>query len=361
MRVRFLSLFLILTAALFLAACGSQVTPTPAPTQEPQPTVAPSPTPLLDARQEAEGVCGDETLTPGQTQRPWRFTVISHGNPDASKFWSVVKRGVDAAAQDMRVTVAYRSPDTFDLDAMAKMVRDATAEHPDGLVISIPDADTLRGPIEEAIAAGIPVITFNSGSGVAEQMDVLAHVGQTEYTAGHAAGEQLAKAGVKKGLCIIQEAGNTALEVRCQGFADAMSAAGGQVTNLVVETEDPAQAQQMIVDALAQDPAIDGVLALGPSVGEPALAALRTSDRLGKVQLASFDLSPEMLEAVQAGEMLFLVDQQPYLQGYLPIMYLTQYLVNESRPATKIILTGPSLITQANAGHVLELSQEGLR
>ena len=361
MRLRHLSLPILLTLVILLAACGTQATPTPAPVQEAQPTIAPTSTPLLDTDQKEEGICEESSLSPEQGMRPWRFTVISHGNPDASKFWSVVKRGVDAAAQDMRVEVDYRNPSTFDIQAMAQMVKDATAEKPDGLVVSIPDAEVLRDPIEEAIAVGIPVITFNSGSGVAEKMNVIAHVGQTEYTAGHAAGEAMLKGGVTKGLCIIQEAGNTALEVRCQGFADALNAANIESSTIVVETDDAAQAQQMIADALAQDPDINGVLALGPSVGEPALAALRAGDLFGKVRLASFDLSPEMLEAVQAGEMLFLVDQQPYLQGYLPIMYLTQYLVNASRPATKIILTGPSLITQENAGHVLELSQEGLR
>lgn len=66
---------------------------------------APTSIPLLDAEQ--EGVCQDEATMPGQTQRPWRFTVISHGNPENSTFWSVVRRGVDIAAADMRVQVVY--------------------------------------------------------------------------------------------------------------------------------------------------------------------------------------------------------------------------------------------------------------
>ena len=359
MRFRYLRPFILLLIAITLIACGgAKATPTPEP-QTSAPTASDTPTPLLDTGQKEEGVCEDAVT--GEEKRPWRFVVISHGNPESSKFWSVVKQGADMAARDMRVTVEFWAPASFNLEAMAQKVRETAASKPDGIVVSIPDAEVLRGPIEEAIAAGVPVITFNSGSGVAEQMDVLAHVGQTEYTAGYAAGEALAQAGATKGLCLIQEVGNTALEVRCQGFADAMNAAGGQVNNLVVETDDPAQAEQAISQALINDPTIDAVLALGPSIGEPALAALRAGDLLGKVRLASFDLSPEMLEAVQAGEMLFLVDQQPYLQGYLPIVYLTQYLVNASRPATKIILTGPSLVTQENAGHVLELSQEGLR
>jgi simple sugar transport system substrate-binding protein len=355
MRKTILPLLLILTLALILSACGAQPTPTPEPVQE-----AATPTPLLETQPTEEGVCQDEATGSGE-MRPWRFVVISHGDPASSKFWSVVKEGVDAAAHDMRVEVEYWAPTSFDLEAMAQKIRETAASKPDGMVVSIPDMDTLRGPIEEAIAAGVPVITFNSGSGVAEQLDVLAHVGQTEYTAGYAAGEQLANAGVKKGLCLIQEAGNTALEVRCQGFEDAMNVAGGEVISLVVEDVDGEQAKALIGEAMDKDPAINGILALGSSVGEPALAWLRASGRTDTVWLASFDLSPEMLEAVQSGEMLFLVDQQPYLQGYLPIMYLTQYQVNLSRPATKIILTGPTLVTREDAAHVLELSQQGLR
>ena len=215
--------------------------------------------------------------------------------------------------------------------------------------------------IQKAIDAGIPVVSLNSGSGVAEQLGVIGHFGQGEYTAGSAAGERLVKAGVTRGLCLIQEADNTALQVRCQGFADALNSADGSVTNLVVEADDPAQAQKMIADALAQDASINGILALGPSVSEPALTALQEKGLAEKVKLAAFDLSPAMLQALQNGELLFLIDQQPYLQGYLPIMYLTLYNENLSEPAAKITLTGPDIITRENAAKMLQYSQESLR
>lgn len=354
-KIFWLLSLLLIVVALILSACSDNQSVT-----MPE-NVSTDMASSADDSHGQDGVCGDEALMLGESQQPWRFIVITHGSPETSKFWAVVKSGVDHAAKDMRVTVDYQAPQSFDVQAMAQMIRDAMEMNPDGLIVSIPDAEVLRAPIEEVIQAGVPVISINSGSGVAEQLGVLAHVGQTEYTAGRAAGEEMVKHGVTKGLCLIQEAGNTALEVRCQGFADALNAAGVERANLVVDATDPDQAQQQIADALAQSPDVDALLALGPSVGEPALAIVRDSGHLGRVKLAAFDLSPEMLEAVQSGEMLFLVDQQPYMQGYLPVMYLTQYKLNLSKPATKIILTGPSLITHENAAQVLELSKQGLR
>ena len=350
-----IAVLLILLMAMLISACGAKQPDTPTP----QPN---TPTPLIQDNTDSDGMCGDETETalPAAEARSWHFVVITHGSP-TSKFWAVVKNGVDQAAEDMRVQVTYQSPDTFDLDAMAKMIDDAVASHPDGIAVSIPNVDVLRGPIEKAIAAGIPVVSLNSGSGVAEELGVLGHFGQSEYTAGSAAGQRMMKEGIHKGLCLIQEADNTALQVRCQGFADALNAGGLQTVNVVVEEDDPAVAQQKIAEALDQNPTVDAILALGPSVGEPALAALQEKGLAGQTKLAAFDLSPTMLEAVEKGDMLFLIDQQPYLQGYLPVMYLTLYNENLSEPAAKITLTGPDIITKENAAKVLEYSQESLR
>ena len=359
MQKRFLliALLAILMAAAF-SACASSQPDAPAPTSPPKSALA---TALPDASEDATCMESEPASDqPCPEARPWRFVVITHGSPD-SKFWAVVKSGVDQAAEDMRVQVTYQTPETFDLDAMAKMIDDAVASRPDGLAVSIPNGEILGLHIKKAIDAGIPVVSLNSGSGVAEELGVLGHFGQSEYTAGNAAGERILKTGSHKGLCVIQEADNTALLVRCQGFADAMSTANAQVTNLVVETDDPGVAQQRIAEALDQDQAIDSILALGPSVGEPALAVLRDKNLTGKIKLAAFDLSPAMLEALQNDEMLFLVDQQPYLQGYLPVLYLTLYNENLSEPAAKITLTGPDLITKENAAKVLEYSKESLR
>lgn len=292
--------------------------------------------------------------------RPYRIIVVTHGQA-SDPFWSVVKRGVDDAARDMRVTVEYQAPGTFDMVAMSQLIDAAVASGPDALVVSIPDPDALGDSIKAAIAAGIPVISINSGSDVAAEFGVLAHIGQTEYEAGFGGGQRMADAGAKNALCVNQEVGNVSLDLRCQGFTDAMAAAGGTVEVLAVDLADPTGSQNRIAAALSADSTIDAVFTLGPTGAAPALLALEEGGMLGKIKVATFDLSPEVLAAVRDGNMLFAIDQQQYIQGYLPIVYLTLNLENLNTPGTLLVPTGPGFVTADTAARVIELSGAGTR
>ncbi|MCB0072430.1 MAG: sugar ABC transporter substrate-binding protein, partial [Caldilineaceae bacterium] len=285
--------------------------------------------------------------------------VVSHGQA-SDPFWSVVKNGVDQAAEDMRVTVEYQAPQTFDMVAMSQLIDAAVASNPDGLVVSIPDADALGDSIRAAVDAGIPVISMNSGSDVAKELGILNHVGQTEYEAGFGGGERMAAAGATKALCVNQEVGNVALDLRCQGFADAMAESGGTVDVVAVDLADPVDSQQRIGAAVTANPDVDSILALGPTGAAPTLAAMEEMGR-EDILLATFDLSPEVLDAVESGRMLFAIDQQQYLQGYLPIVMLTLYNTNLNTVANDVIMTGPGFVTADNAAQVKDLSAAGTR
>jgi simple sugar transport system substrate-binding protein len=292
--------------------------------------------------------------------RPFRIVAVTHGQA-SDPFWSVVKNGIDAAGRDMRVTVEYQAPSTFDMVAMAQLIDAAVASGPDGLIVSVPDADALGPSIQAAIDAGIPVISINSGSDVAEELGVLAHVGQTEYEAGFGGGQRMAEAGARNALCVNQEVGNAALDLRCQGFTDAMAEAGGTVTVLAVELSDPTGAQNAIGSALTADNTIDAVFTLGPTGAAPALAALEEGGMLGTMHVATFDLSPEVLQAIADGTVLFAIDQQQYTQGYLAVVYMTLFLENLNTPGQVLIPTGPGFVTQDTAQSVIEYSARGTR
>ena len=294
------------------------------------------------------------------TMRDIRIIVVSHGQA-SDPFWSVVKNGVDQAAKDMRVTVEYQAPQTFDMVAMSQLIDAAVASSPDGLVVSIPDPDALGDSIRAAIAVGIPVISMNSGSDVASELGILNHVGQTEYEAGYGGGKRMASAGATKALCVNQEVGNVALDLRCQGFTDAMAESGGSVEILAVDLADPVDAQQRISAGLIANPDIDSILTLGPTGAAPAMEALGEMGMLGDILLATFDLGPEVLEAVRDGDMLFAIDQQQYLQGYLPIVLLTLNRENLNTVANNVIMTGPGFVTQDTAAQVIALSAAGTR
>jgi len=291
-----------------------------------------------------------------------KFYVITHGQA-SDPFWSVVKKGVDQAAKDMGVTAIYESPasTTFDVVAMSHLIDTAVAAHPAGLVVSIPDPTGLGPSIKAAVAAGIPVISINSGSDVAKSLGVLVHVGQTEEQAGIGGGQKMGAAGVKHALCVNQEVGNAALALRCKGFKEGLAQTGGTITEIGVNLSSPTQTQQTIEAALQHDPTIDGILTLGPTGATPALKALQDLNKIGKIKLATFDLSSDVLNAIKAGNMLFAIDQQQYLQGYLPIVLLTLYKTNLNTIANEILQTGPGFVTSDNVSQVIQLTAQGTR
>ncbi|MDJ1158656.1 sugar ABC transporter substrate-binding protein [Chelatococcus sp. SYSU_G07232] len=297
-------------------------------------------------------------LTAGsaRAQQDIRIIVVSHGQAN-DPFWSVVKNGVTKAADDAKVKVDYRAPETFDMVAMGQLIDAAVNQKPAGLVVSIPDGSALGPAIKKAVAAGIPVVSMNSGSDVSKSLGALLHVGQDEYDAGKAGGAKLKEMGGKAGLCVNHEVGNVALDLRCKGFADGF---GGKVTVLPV-SNDPAEIRSKVKAAIGADASIDTIMALGASLaGEPTVAAVKEAGKAGAIKVASFDLSASFLKAVAAGEAAFAIDQQQYLQGYLPVTFLALNARYGLVPGGNVP-SGPNLITKDKAAQVVELSAKGIR
>jgi len=291
-----------------------------------------------------------------------KIEIVTHGQAQDG-FWGVVRNGVKAGGNDMGVTVNYSAPgQESDMPGMSALIDAAVAKKPSGLVVSIPNPDALSPSIKKAVAAGIPVVSMNSGSDVFKSLGILAHVGQTEFQAGLGAGQRFKDAGVKNAVCFNQEVGNQALTLRCNGFFQGLGVAEGAGKVLTGKISDPTGMQATIAAAIQSDPTIDGILTLGPSVANPALAAVTASGKT--IHLATFDLSADVLTAIKDGKMDFAIDQQQFLQGYLPIVILTNYAETKNLPTgdgTGLIMTGPGFVTADNAADVIALSAKGLR
>jgi simple sugar transport system substrate-binding protein len=206
------------------------------------------------------------------------------------------------------------------------------------------------------------VISINSGADSYRALGIPLHVGQLEYRAGFLAGSRLARAGVSRALCVIHEAGNQALAARCRGLARALARTGAHVDVLTVDLQDPDGVARAIAKAL-RGGGYDALVTLGgASIATLALTAISADHLAGKLTYATFGIGTDVLEAVREGRILFAVDQQPYLQGYLPIVLLEQEHRYGVLPATgTLIQTGPVFVTKANAARVLALSARGIR
>ena len=279
--------------------------------------------------------------------------VVSHGQAN-DPFWSVAKNGVDSACKAMKIKCKYTAPGTFDMVEMAKLIDNAVSQKPKGIVITLPDAAALGKSVKAAIAAGIPVVSMNSGSDDFAKLGISAHVGQTEFEAGVGGGQKMKAAGGKKALCVNHEVGNVALDRRCAGFKKGF---GGSV-EILGTSNDPTEIQKAVAAKLG---GVDTILTLGAGLsGEAALKALKSAGKVGSIKLGTFDMSPDMLKAAAAGEVEFLIDQQQYLQGYLPIAIFAQYMRWGTMPAG-VVMTGPGFVTPDNASKVIKWAAQGYR
>ncbi len=282
------------------------------------------------------------------------IAVVTHGTA-GDAFWDVVKSGAEQAGTDLGATVTYQGDG--DPVKQSQLIEAAIAAQPDGLIVSMANPDGVKSAVQKAVAAGIPVITINSGLEKSLEFGAQTHVGQSEFIAGQGAGEKLKEAGVSNVICIIHEAGNSGLEERCKGAADTV---GATVRTVQVDVANLADAQNTIKSKLLADPSIDGVLTLQTGVAVAASQAI--DEAKSTATLATFDVSADVTRLILDGKMLFAVDQQPYSQGYLPVTFLTLQkrngdVVGGGRP----VYSGPGFVTKENAAQVETFAENGTR
>lgn len=249
-----------------------------------------------------------------------KFVLISHA-PDSDSWWNTIKNAIKQAGEDFGVSVDYRNPPNGDLADMARLIEQSAARNYDGVITSIADFSVLQKPISQVTAKKIPVITINSGTQQqSEQLGAVMHVGQPEYDAGMGAGEKAKAAGIKSFLCVNHYATNPASFERCRGFADAI---GADFKSSTLDAgEDPNTIESRVSAYLRNHPGTQAVLALGPTSAHPTMKVLEKMGLKGKTWFATFDISDEIAKGIKDGSVKFAIDQQPYLQGYIPVAVL---------------------------------------
>ena len=337
---------------------------------------------LLAARARSRGCGGDRTVVtegpvtvdgsaaptvPGGAEagspdmpggaRAVRIAVVTHGQA-SSPFWAIVRNGVEAAGRQMDAVISYRAPDVYSLEHMERLIDQAVATQARRARRLLPEPG-LAPAIKRAVRAGIPTVTINSGSDMYKKLGVLAHVGQPEGDAGFKAGQRLAALGVAPRV-VHQPADRqpgAGRALRAAWRARCARRAGGRRSS--GSTTRPRARRKKIAAAVRKEHA-DGVLAMNSTSGVAAAKGLR-----GRVQaspIGTFDLGPDVLKAVKAGRIAFAVDQQAYLQGYLPVVLLAERARYGLFPAQgDVIPTGPNFVTRANAAKAIELSARSIR
>jgi len=272
-----------------------------------------------------------------------KYILVSHA-PDSDSWWNTIKNGIALAGKQMGVKVEYRNPPTGDLADMARIIEQAAASKPNGIITTLADYDVLSGPIRNAVDRGINVIIMNSGTPKqAAELGALMYVGQPEYDAGLAAGQRAKRDGVGSFLCVNHYITNPASTERCQGFADGLGVPLG--TQAIDSGQDPAEIKNKVLAYLSANPKTDAVLTLGPTSADPTIAALQENGMAGDIYFGTFDLGTEIVKGIKSGIINWGIDQQPFLQAYLPVVILTNYDRYGVLPGNNIN-SGPGFVTK---------------
>jgi simple sugar transport system substrate-binding protein len=286
-----------------------------------------------------------------------KIAVVTHG--DTGQFWSVFKKGVDQATKDLKsrgvsVTQVYANND---VPKQVSGVNAAISAGAKVIATSVPDASALRDPLKKASSKGIEIITVNSGLGAFDSLPTyMVHIGQTEELAGEGAGKQFKKAGAKKLLLVIHEASNSGLQQRATGVKKVLGGSKVKVLTIPNAKKDIPGTKAKVKAAFNADKSLDSFLGLDPDVTIPCLDVIPKGTKA-----ATFDVGGSIKE-IQKGRMLFAIDQQQYLQGYLPVVFAMLYVTNLNTVGNgKPVLTGPGIINKKNAGKVAQLAAKGTR
>lgn len=277
--------------------------------------------------------------SPAQAER---YVLVSHA-PDSDSWWNTIKNALALAGEQMGVEVEYRNPPTGDIADMARIIQQAAASGPDGIITTLADYSVLRGPIEAAVSSGVDVIIMNTGTPEqAAEVGALMYVGQPEYDAGLAAGMRAKRDGIKNFLCVNHTIQQPSLVERCRGFADGLGVDLG--SQMIDAGQDPGEIRNRVLAYLNANPNTEAILALGPVSADPTILALKDNGMAGDIYFGTFDLGENIVQAIRDGIIQWGIDQQPFLQAYLPVVVMSNYHRYGVLPGNNIN-SGPGFIT----------------
>ena len=298
----------------------------------------------------AKAAAGNFPTTP-----KWQFTFVNHVTDNA--FFTPTQYGFADAAAILGIptphwTGALSTQPT--VPTMLSSLNAAVTASSPGIATTVVSATSFISPINAALSAGIPVITYNANGATASPTNGLAYVGQDLYVSGQEVGTRLASL-MKKGdtaVGFIAQPGSLNIQPRMDGATAALQAAGMTVMfgNKGVDAGASATQEASVVPEFLQSHGSKLQGAFAVDGGDTALlgTSLNKFGLVGKVHAGGFDLEPQTLTAVAAGQIDFTIDQSPYLQGFLPTIYMYLWQLSGGLVSPATTDTGLKFVTKSN-------------
>jgi simple sugar transport system substrate-binding protein len=267
---------------------------------------------------------GDFPSTP-----KWKFVFVCHVTTNS--FFTPTQYGAQDACALLNCEFQWTGSKDSIVAEMVNAMNTAISAKADGIAVAVVDKNAFKAPVDQALAAGIPVVSYNAdGAKDDPGTNRLSYIGQGLYDSGFQLGQRAIASGLESGEAVgfIATPGALNIQPRIDGASDAIKQSGKPVKFTAVGTNADVTKGLSIIDAYAQGhPNLAGMLAVDAgstsSVGQ-VVQKYKMRDKGLKVA-GGFDLVPETLQAIKGGSLDYTIDQQPYLQGFLPVLYLYMY------------------------------------
>lgn len=285
-----------------------------------------------------------------------RFVFITCCRDEA--FFGPVKQGMRDAARAMEVECEFIGTPGVDVAAQAELVRKAVAEGYHGIALNIIDPVAFDEVVREARQRGVAVVAFNTDDRGTPNAR-LAGICQNYYQAGLALGRAATFIPPGSKVLLTQhDRGISALDERLRGLQDALRERK-MTWKVICSTNEPDRACEIITAELKANPDIHFVLGTGLTDTEAAGHAIERHFAGKGYAAAGFDLTPEILRMLRSGVLRITVDQQPYTQGFYPVVQLALYCRYGIMPCD--LDAGATLVTARDVDRLLDLTRKGYR
>ncbi len=309
----------------------------------------------------AASVLGYNSSTFAGTAADKSISIDFVSGPLTDNFFPPLYNGAVQAAKDLNVSFKYIPIDEGDINtSSARTMQVAIAQHPDAIVVGDFVTSVVDPLIKQAISQGIPVYVDQSGQDQWQADGAFGFVGQQGPAVGQAAGRHFADTGQKNAVCVINVIGNPYLTRVCDGLAQYEKSIGGTSTNLPLPSADSTNPQKVAADIgafLQSHKSLTAVFCENPAIGTDAVDAVAAADMTGKVHVGTMALSKAALVDLQSGNLDFLVNEQPYLDGYYGVLFAFEYAKYGLAPIGPVA-TGPAIIDKSNIAKILQVSKQ---
>ncbi len=308
--------------------------------------------PLLAAAcgEEEGGGGGGEAAGAGPFPRTpkWRFTFVNHVTTNA--FFVPTQYGATDASKMLHVDWQWTGSQDSNVAEMVDAMNSAIAGKADGIALADVDPDAFSGPVRRALDAGIPVLTYNADGTREKQTDRLGYVGQDLFLSGQEMGNRIVSlVDSGKVALFIATPGQANIQPRIDGAVDSIKKSRKDIEHDIVATGAEVVEELSRVESYYNgNRDVKGMFAVDQGSTQGVAQVIQKNNLSGKVRGGGFDLVDVILRAIDAGHLDFTIDQQPYLQGFLPVFYLYLYKLSGGVTTPPETNTGLAFVTKEN-------------